>query len=249
MGKYKKLLVFIVLSFSIFLIFSINKPQAKHAITLVFDDGYENIYWNAYPLLKTNGIKAMVCIITNLTEFEGESLMKLNQLREIYENGFEVCSHTMTHQNLTKLDNFTLQAELEKSKEWIEINELGNATLLSYPYGEYDERVKEFAKKYYLFARTAEKGLNDFSPSLDLKTCLLWGNETNNSLEECKEYVRAAAKEGKWGIITLHGVVKENSHKKLNSKYSWVTQSILKDFILFLKNGNYNIRVLSELVK
>jgi peptidoglycan/xylan/chitin deacetylase (PgdA/CDA1 family) len=248
MNKYKKFLIF--LAFFLFLIsfiFLINKPRAKHAITLVFDDGYENVYWNAYPLLKTNGIKAMVCIITNLTEFEGESLMKLNQLREIHENGFEICSHTMTHQNLTRLDNLALQVELEKSKEWIEANELGNATLLSYPDGEYDEKVKEFVKKYYLFAKTTEKGLNYFSPSLNLKTCLLWGNETNNSLEECKEYVRAATRESRWGIITLHGVVKESSHEKLNSKYGWITQSVLEDFILFLKNGNYNIKVLSEL--
>jgi peptidoglycan/xylan/chitin deacetylase (PgdA/CDA1 family) len=139
--------------------------------------------------------------------------------------------------------------ELEKSKEWIKTNGLGNAILLSYPYGKYDKRVEEFAKKYYLFAKTAEKGLNDFLPSLNLKTCLLWGNETNNSLEKCKEYVKAAAKEGKWGIITLHGVVKESSNKKVNSEYGWVTQSVLEDFILFLKNGKYNIKVVSELVK
>jgi peptidoglycan/xylan/chitin deacetylase (PgdA/CDA1 family) len=73
--------------------------------------------------------------------------MDWGELRGLAERGVEVGSHTITHPHLTRITDAELSRELEDSRSQIE-DELGRpCTLLAYPYGENDARVRDAARR------------------------------------------------------------------------------------------------------
>jgi len=59
-------------------------------------------------------------------------------LREMAENGIHIGSHTMSHPNLTRLDNSRLDHELKESRRFIEEQTLAPVKHFAYPYGHND---------------------------------------------------------------------------------------------------------------
>src|SRR5262245_4129515 len=84
-----------------------------------------------------------------------------DQTREMYANGVEIGSHTLTHPILTNVGDDHLRRELRDSKSQLE-EVLGHQVdLFCYPNGDYDERVQgEVARAGYRAAVTVVNGLN-----------------------------------------------------------------------------------------
>ena len=154
--------------------FQLPKEQGKQ-VTLTFDDGYESVYQNAFPLLKKYCYKATVFLISgyagemNLWEASfGRRFRHLSweQIREMKASGFQFGSHTVNHPDLTRLTRSELEYELRSSKEKIE-NELNQEVkFLSYPFGRHNPLVREEAKKAgYLaaFSLISEKNSDLFA--------------------------------------------------------------------------------------
>jgi peptidoglycan/xylan/chitin deacetylase (PgdA/CDA1 family) len=97
--------------------------------------------------------------------------MSWDELRALAADGVAVGSHTVTHAHLTRLGEAELATELRESKQRIE-DELGLACpLLSYPYGEHDERVRAAARAggyEGAFALAGRPGDRFALPRLDL---------------------------------------------------------------------------------
>ncbi len=138
-----------------FLLKEENKLTKKH-ITLCFDDGYEDFYSIAAPMLREFGFTATVFVITDFIgrnndwdfQFGGHRFRHLNylEIEELRRDGFEIESHTCTHPDLRRLDKASLYDELIRSKE--KLRSIGiNASFFSYPFGLYNERVKEAVKE------------------------------------------------------------------------------------------------------
>lgn len=139
-------------------------------VAITFDDGYENFYQYAFPVLKKYGFSAMVYIVAG--ELSGSSywlrednhepgkLMSEQQIKEIYSAGIEIGSHTMTHPRLATLSSEDCARELIKSKEILE--ELLDTGIdhICYPYGSCDEKVIELSRAAgYRVGTTTVKGL------------------------------------------------------------------------------------------
>jgi peptidoglycan/xylan/chitin deacetylase (PgdA/CDA1 family) len=84
-----------------------------------------------------------------------------DQAREMYTNGVEIGSHTVTHPILTNVGDERLRRELRDSKSRLE-EALGHRVdLFCYPNGDNDERVRrEVALAGYRAAVTVVNGLN-----------------------------------------------------------------------------------------
>jgi hypothetical protein len=76
--------------------------------------------------------------------------MNYDELEDLYRDGNEIGSHTHTHPHLTKLSDNELDFELKKSKALLD---RFKCRTLSYPYGEYNRKVIDHAKKFYIAAR------------------------------------------------------------------------------------------------
>lgn len=70
-------------------------PLPKKPIILTFDDGYDDAYNYAYPILKAHGYSGMFYIITGKVGWRGQA--SWDQLKQMLANGMQIGSHTIHH--------------------------------------------------------------------------------------------------------------------------------------------------------
>ena len=145
-------------------------PMLTHApgsiVSLTFDDGREDLYNKFYPILDENDLKATFYIVTERINWKG--LMGWDELETLHKDGNEIGSHTHTHPHLTTLSDGELELEFKKSHD---ILRPFNCCTLAYPYGEYNERIVDLAKRYFIAARGyyySNIGSKDPAANLDL---------------------------------------------------------------------------------
>ncbi len=148
---------------------------------ITFDDGYEDLYLNAFPILLEYGFTAFVFIITGFVgkhnswdynlRRKPKRHLSWKQIREMSKYGFGFGSHTVNHPDLTKIDPACggVEYELKKSKEVLE-DKLGKeAIFLSYPFGRYNRFVQGEAERlgykraYTLCSQNQEDGFQPFA--------------------------------------------------------------------------------------
>ncbi len=134
-----------------------GSPIDEPSVLFTFDDGFECIYFNAFPILEEADY---VGIVFPVARYIGKAndwdasfgirfrQMDAHQLRELVGAGWWVGSHTMTHPDLRKLDDKRLRNELEGSRKLLEDLIGKSVTSIAYPFGTYNRRVVEFAIKY-----------------------------------------------------------------------------------------------------
>ncbi|MCX6377310.1 MAG: polysaccharide deacetylase family protein, partial [Armatimonadetes bacterium] len=72
-----------------------------------------------------------------------ETILDADDVRELSAAGFEIGSHGMTHAHLTELSDAELKTEVAESKRVLEDFIGAPVTGFSYPYGEWDARVRD----------------------------------------------------------------------------------------------------------
>lgn len=120
-------------------------PNAK-VVCIFFDDGFQNQYDVALPILLENNFKATFGIITDYIN-KGRDLMKYmdtDKITELAKLGMDIASHSKTHLDLKNLNDEQLRDEVISSKQALE--NLGfQVSTLVYPYYEYDDRAIDYA--------------------------------------------------------------------------------------------------------
>ncbi|MBX5456297.1 MAG: polysaccharide deacetylase family protein [Thermogemmatispora sp.] len=75
-----------------------DAPLPPHPIILTFDDGYEDVYRYAVPILQAHGFSGMFYIITGVVGNAG--YMSWGEIRDLLAQGMQVGSHTVHHISL-----------------------------------------------------------------------------------------------------------------------------------------------------
>lgn len=134
-----------------------RRPPPRRAVVLTFDDGYEDTYSQAFPVLRAEGMKATIFVVTDLVNQPG--YVTWDQLRELAAGGWLVESHSASHVDLREQPPAELRRQLVESRSRIE-REIGRRVdFLSYPSGRYDQRVVDAAGLAgYRAAVTVENG-------------------------------------------------------------------------------------------
>lgn len=129
-------------------------------LVLTFDDGYEDFYYNAFPILKEYNFPSMLYIVPGYIETEkvfwwdrelGESrLMDWPMLIELSKSGIvDFGSHTLNHIDLNKVKGYDLISEIRDSKKMIEDKTGCKVIHFSYPRGIYDRESADVIKRFY----------------------------------------------------------------------------------------------------
>lgn len=107
-------------------------------VYLTFDDGYEDFYTDALPILKKYGMKSTIYIVDGFIGKKG--YMNESQLKEVAGTSLvEIGSHSLSHVKLPSLDESRQKKEIEESKINLE-NRLGTKIkTFAYPFGTFDE--------------------------------------------------------------------------------------------------------------
>lgn len=108
-------------------------------VALTFDDGYQNVYREAFPVLQRFNFTASIFLSTayigNTTlEFKGRSCLNWSEVREMRKYGITFGSHTVTHRQLSSLSRSEVRRELVQSKRVIEQEISASVDSFAYPY-------------------------------------------------------------------------------------------------------------------
>jgi peptidoglycan/xylan/chitin deacetylase (PgdA/CDA1 family) len=131
----------------------------NNPIVITFDDGYEDNYTIALPILEKYGLKATVFVISDSVGQPG--YLSWDQLTMMIARGTEIQSHTASHVALGEVDVPTKQQEVSESKKNLE-QRLGRPVeFLAYPFGSFDaETVQALKAAGYKGACSGIVGLN-----------------------------------------------------------------------------------------
>jgi peptidoglycan/xylan/chitin deacetylase (PgdA/CDA1 family) len=171
-------------------------------VTLTFDDGAEFNDVTALPILDYYGFKSTQCYATVFIE---NGSVASDQVLEFYDDGHEICSHSVTHPFLTTLSDAELTAELTDSKALLESIIGAPVTHFATPYGDYDARVRTAIMTYYDAHRTVDEGYNAAN-NLDVTRLKVQNMLLTTTLEEFQGWVDKAIEDNLWLILVYHVV-------------------------------------------
>lgn len=131
-----------------------NKAIPFKTVVITFDDGFENNYTKAYPILKKYNFPATIFMITGYIGRQKEMLghrygfLNKEMLLELSEGGLvTIGSHTKSHPYLPDCKNvYELDDEISGSKKELENILKKPVETFAYPIGGYNEDVVECVK-------------------------------------------------------------------------------------------------------
>jgi len=136
-----------------------EKKEDKFVI-LMFDRGYESIFSKAKPIMDKFGFKASIFIACDYIENNGEG-MNWNQVRQMYNDGYDIQSHGLSHTRLTDLKSENeIQSVISGGKECLEENGF-SPTVFQAPYnkGGEDPFIVDTIGNYFNFGFTGHSEL------------------------------------------------------------------------------------------
>jgi len=126
----------------------------RRPIILTFDDGYASLFEVAFPLLRSNGFRATVFLVSDLIgrtnawdkDEPQEPLLDAKHIAQMQPAGISFESHTRTHAPLTTIPIEQARDELTQSKAALERLLGTRVRVLCYPYGKENETVRALAR-------------------------------------------------------------------------------------------------------
>ncbi len=113
-------------------------------VLITFDDGFVDVYQYAYPVLRERSMVATWYIVASY--LNAQDCVTTEQALELISNGWEIGSHSMTHQDL----QYTQDTNYEMAQSRVVLMRELNVPIntFAYPYGSVNEYVFEKAIKY-----------------------------------------------------------------------------------------------------
>jgi peptidoglycan/xylan/chitin deacetylase (PgdA/CDA1 family) len=142
-------------------------------VIFTFDDGYEDNYSEALPILKEFGYTAIFyipyeCIgkvdmfprdIRESNCLEHNRIMDWEQVIRIHREGMEIGSHTLSHNDLKKMSDQKAKREIFESKKMIEEKLGSKISSFCYPGGHFnDKHINWVEEAGYFSACTTKNG-------------------------------------------------------------------------------------------
>ncbi len=151
--------------------FEQGKSLPEKTLVITFDDGYRNIYTEAFPVLKYYGCRGTIFLVTdycgkfnywsrNVSGIDRTPILSWKEIEEMSTWGIEFGSHTATHPDLTRLSIQKREQEIVQSKLAIQDHLGKEAFVFAYPYGRFNAVVRKLASRHFRAACTTVLGSN-----------------------------------------------------------------------------------------
>ena len=142
-------------------------PGEDKTVCLTFDDGYDDNYSAAMPILRKYGFTATIYVVTayigqynkwDQDPRNRKPLLTEEQIQEMERHGIRFGSHTQTHADFRKLTSSEITADLSASRARLSQILAKPVESFSYPWGawrsEHPKLVQEAGYKFAVAAST-----------------------------------------------------------------------------------------------
>ncbi len=145
---------------------STGRAIPAKTVVLTFDDAYQSVYSEAFPLLKEKGWPFTVFVTTQYIAEGYVNFMSWQQLREIQRYGGEIGNHSLTHRHLVRhrSDESKQQwreritREVEQAQFVLQQNITHPVRAVAYPYGEYSKELAGLIRELGYFGLGQQSG-------------------------------------------------------------------------------------------
>ena len=139
-----------------------NTLKKEKKILITIDDAFNSFYEYAWPFLKEKKIPFILFVSTEAVGKFG--YMDWKQIKEVEKEDFAfIGNHSHSHDYLVDLKNKDFLSDIDNSIK-IFINKLGyNPIFFSYPFGEYNEDIKNYISKNFKFSFGQHSGVIDLN--------------------------------------------------------------------------------------
>jgi len=139
-----------------------NKKFPRNTVVITIDDGFQDNFTYAYPVLKEHELPAIIFLTAGYVNNDDEYLNWV-EAREMLEHNISFGAHTKNHTYLPGVKNTDeLITEIRGSKKIIEDNIGQRINYFCYPTGGFNEQIKEVTRKSgYQAALTTNRGYAD----------------------------------------------------------------------------------------
>jgi peptidoglycan/xylan/chitin deacetylase (PgdA/CDA1 family) len=132
-------------------------PLPERPVILSFDDGWENQFTYAFPLLQKYRFTATFYVVTNY--LDNDNFMTVDQLKTMIAAGMTIGGHSRSHPALPGLSTARQWDEIAASRNWLQERLGVTIDTFAYPYGSYNAGVVALVKAAgYRTARTVDFG-------------------------------------------------------------------------------------------
>ena len=136
---------------------SSNEANGKYVV-ITIDDAFNSFMDNGFPIIKEFGFPATLFINTE-TVGSGDYI-NWNDLKVLVNNGIEIGNHTHSHDYFLNKDTATRYQsfihDVQLAQDLIQSKLNVEPKVFAYPYGEYDEGMREVIRNMEFIGATAQ---------------------------------------------------------------------------------------------
>lgn len=116
-------------------------------VSITIDDAYKSFYKNGLEVFKEYNYPFTLFVYVEATNSKYSDFMTWEELRDASKYG-DIELHSYSHKSLVKLTNKEIHEDTKLAFDLFEKNMGLKPKYYTYPFGEYDDRVKEEIKKF-----------------------------------------------------------------------------------------------------
>jgi peptidoglycan/xylan/chitin deacetylase (PgdA/CDA1 family) len=116
-------------------------------ISVTFDDGYEDIYKSAMPLLQKRGIHSTQYVLSGVEN--NRLYLSWDQIKAMQKAGQEIGCHTVNHPDLTTITHQQVMYQLHSCQQTMQQKLDASVTDFASPYGAYNAAVLADTKQVF----------------------------------------------------------------------------------------------------
>jgi peptidoglycan/xylan/chitin deacetylase (PgdA/CDA1 family) len=159
------------------------RPLPAKPVIVTLDDGYQDLYTSAFPILAAHGFTAVAYIVTGFVGNPG--YVTRDEIVEMDQYGIEIGAHTVNHVNLAHSSQPWMAYQLIQSKAWLE-QLVGHAVPdMAYPSGKYDAEVVAAVERAGYYSAVTE----EFTYLHSQEDRYVWGRVRVSAAESMKTFI------------------------------------------------------------
>lgn len=127
-----------------------HQTLPKKSIVITIDDGYEDNYIYALPVLQKYGIKANIMLASGL--MNNSNMLSWDEVKSLRSSGLiYFTNHTWSHYPVVKPPQVKIEMEIDIAQKEIQDETGQKVNVFTYPYGEFNgNAIKTLQEKSYI---------------------------------------------------------------------------------------------------